>query len=59
MDKIVKNAEGIDRYISITVVSNSINRKVHSLDDIAIKKVISAKLKNLYNFTNGCVLMFL
>ena len=55
MDKIIKNAEGMDRYISITAGSNSINRKVHSLDDVTIKKVPSARLKTLYNFTNGCV----
>lgn len=55
MDKIIKNAEGMDRYISITDGSNAINRKVHSLDDVTIKKVPSARLKTLYNFTNGCV----
>lgn len=55
MDKIIKNAEGMDRYISITSGSNSINRKVHSLDDVTIKKVPSSRLKTLYNFTNGCV----
>ena len=55
MDKIIKNAEGMDRYISITSGSNSINRKVHSLDDVTIKKVPSSRLKTLYNFTDGCV----
>lgn len=54
MNKIVKSAEGIQR--SITVTSPvSINRKVHSLDDVTIKMVPSARMKTAYDFTDGCV----
>lgn len=54
MRKIIKNAEGIERMISVTTPS-TINRKVHSLDDVEIKMVPSARMKTKYNFTDGCV----
>ncbi|MBN1050276.1 capsid protein [Clostridium botulinum] len=54
MNKVVKNAEGIERTMLITT-PNSINRKVHSLDDVEIKMVPAARLKTLYDFSNGCV----
>lgn len=54
MARIVKEAEGIQRVISVTT-PNTINRKVHSLDDVKIKKVPSARMKTKYNFTEGCV----
>lgn len=54
MRKIIKNAEGIERMISISTPTN-INRKVHSLDDVEIKMVPSARMKTKYDFTDGCV----
>jgi len=54
MRKIVKEAEGIQRAVMVTTPS-TINRKVHSLDDVAIKMVPSARMKTKYNFTDGCV----
>lgn len=54
MRKIVKEAEGIQRMMTITTPS-TINRKVHSLDDVAIKMVPAARMKTKYDFTNGCV----
>ncbi|NOW85315.1 hypothetical protein B0H39_003196 [Clostridium beijerinckii] len=54
MNKVVKSAEGIQRTITITTPS-TINRKVHSLDDVDIKMVPAARMKTLYNFTDGCV----
>ena len=54
-NKLLKNAEGIQRTLEISS-AKSIDRRVRSLDDIAkIKKVPSARLKTLFNFTNGCV----
>lgn len=54
-NKLLKNAEGIQRTLEINS-ANSIDRRVRSLDDIAkIKEVPSARLKTLFNFTNGCV----
>ncbi len=51
MRKIVKEAEGIQRVISISTPS-TINRKVHSPDDVTIKSVLSARMKAKYNFTD-------
>ena len=54
MNKIVKAAEGLQRVISVTTPA-TINRKVHSLEDVTIKHVPSARMKTQYNFTDGCV----
>ena len=53
MNKIVKAAEGLQRVISVTTPA-TINRKVHSLDDVTIKHVPSARMKTQYDFTDGC-----
>lgn len=55
MNKIVKKAEGIERSIDVSGGSSTINRKVHSLDDVTIKMVPAARMKTAYDFTNGCV----
>lgn len=52
--KLLKEAEGIQRTLTVTTPS-TINRKVHSLDDVAIKSVPSARMKTKYDFTDGCV----
>lgn len=52
--KIIKEAEGIQRVMTVTTPS-TINRKVHSLDDVTIKMVPAARMKTKYNFTEGCV----
>jgi len=54
MRKIIKEAEGIQRMIVVNTPS-TINRKVHSLDDVTIKSVPSARMKTKYDFTDGCV----
>ena len=54
MNKIVKEAQGIQRNITINTAS-TINRKVHSLDDVTIKMVPAARMKTAYDFTDGCV----
>lgn len=54
MNKIAKKAEGIQRNITVNTAS-SINRKVHSLDDVTIKMVPAARMKTAYDFTDGCV----
>lgn len=54
MRKIVKEAEGISRSITINTPS-TINRNVHSLDDVMIKMVPAARMKTAYDFTEGCV----
>lgn len=54
MAKIVMEAEGLQRVMTVTSPS-TINRKVHSLDDVTIKKVPAARMKTKYDFTDGCV----
>ena len=54
LNKIVKEAQGISRSVTVSTPV-SINRKVHSLDDVTIKMVPSARMKTKYNFTEGCV----
>lgn len=53
MNKIVKEAEGLQRVMSVTTPS-SINRNVHSLDDVTIKMVPAARMKTKYDFSDGC-----
>lgn len=54
MRKIIKEAEGIQRVMTVTTPV-TINRKVHSLDDVTIKMVPAARMKTKYDFTDGCV----
>ena len=53
MNKIAKEAQGIERTIMVSGGSTSINRKVHSIDDVTIKMVPAARMKTIYDFTNG------
>lgn len=53
--KLLKNAEGIQRYLEAKGGAN-IDRRVHSIDDI--KKIVTVpkdRMKSAYNFTSGCV----
>lgn len=53
--KLLKNAEGIQRTLEINN-ANSIDRRVRSVDDISkIIEVPSARLKTLFDFSNGCI----
>ncbi len=54
MQKLIKEAEGITRTMSVGA-AGVINRKVHSIDDVTMKPVPSARFKTKYNFTDGCV----
>ena len=55
MMKTAKKAEGIQRTMDVSGGSNAVNRKVHSLDDVTLKSVPSARMKTKYEFTEGCV----
>lgn len=53
--KLLKNAEGVHRTLEVTSPS-SIDRRVRSVDDISqIIEIPSARMKTLFDFTNGCV----
>lgn len=54
INKLLKNAEGLTRNITVDSKGGNINRQVYSLDDVTIIKVPSARMKTLYDFTNGC-----
>lgn len=54
MNKIIKEAEGLQRMINVNAPAN-VNRKVHSLDDVTIKMVPASRMKTKYDFTDGCV----
>lgn len=55
MNKMIKNAQQIQRNINVNSNNGNIDRRVYSLDDVTIKKVPSARFKTKYNFTDGCV----
>ena len=53
--KVLKNAEGIQRYLETKGGAN-IDRRVHSIDDIKkIQVVPKDRMKTAYVFTDGCV----
>ena len=55
VNRTLKNAEGIQRYLEANGGAN-MDRRVHSVDDInKIKEVPSDRLKTIYNFTDGCI----
>ncbi|WP_027296095.1 hypothetical protein [Robinsoniella sp. KNHs210] len=54
MQKIIKEAEGIQRVMTVTTPS-TINRNVHSLDNVTFRMVPAARMKTKYDFTTGCV----
>lgn len=53
MNKIIKEAQGLQRTITVTAPL-TINRSVHSLDDVTFKMVPAARMKTKYDFTDGC-----
>ena len=53
--KLLKRADGIQRTLDVTSGNKNINRNVHSIDDIEIVSVPSARMKTKYNFTEGAV----
>lgn len=54
VQKLLKEADGITRTMSVGA-AGVIDRRVHGLDDVTIKTVPSARFKDKYDFTTGCV----
>lgn len=52
--KLLKNAQGITRTLSVGA-AGVIDRTVHSIDDVTLRTVPSARFKTLYTFTDGYV----
>lgn len=51
--KILKEAEGISRSLSVQSNNGTIDRRVMRLDEVEILPVPSARFKTLYDFTDG------
>lgn len=55
MNKIIKNAQNIQRTMDVNSNNGKVDRRVYSLDDVTIQKVPSGRMKTKYDFTDGCV----
>lgn len=55
VNRLLKTADGIQRNVSVQGGSTAINRAVHSIDDVKIVSVPTARMKTAYDFTDGCV----
>ena len=53
LSTIFKEAQGLSRFLNVNPNNGSIYRAVHSLDDVEIIKVPSARMKTAYDFTTG------
>lgn len=53
--KLLKQAQDLQRMLSVTQNNGSVNRNVYSLDDVTIVTVPSSRMKTAYNFTDGAV----
>ena len=53
--KVLKEAEGLTRFLQVNPNNGSIYRNVHSLDDVQIVTVPSGRFKTAYDFTTGFV----
>ncbi|WP_342538452.1 capsid protein [Sporosarcina sp. FSL K6-1540] len=55
VNKLLKEAEGIQRSIDVAGNSQNIKRSIYSLDDVTIEMVPSSRMKTAYNFTDGAI----
>jgi hypothetical protein len=53
--KLLKQAQDIQRMLSVSQNSGSVDRNVYSLDDVTIVTVPSSRMKTAYDFTDGAV----
>lgn len=51
--KMLKEAEGMTRFLNVNPNNGTVYRNVHSLDDVQIVTVPSARFKTAYDFTTG------
>lgn len=54
-ERLIKNAEDVQKIFSLNAGGNGFMRAVRSLDDVKIQKLPSSRMKTSYNFTDGCV----
>lgn len=55
VEKLIKNAEEVQKVYSLNAGGNGFMRAVRNLDDVKIQKIPSARMKTTYDFTDGCV----
>lgn len=55
VNKVLKQANELQRQIGIAGANGQINRSVYSLDDVEITVVPSSRMKTVYDFTDGAV----
>lgn len=55
VNKLLKQADKIQRSIDVAGNSGNVNRNIYSLDDVTITMVPSSRMKTAYNFTDGAV----
>ena len=55
VNKLLKQAQDIQRKLDITGNSGAVSRSIYSLDDVTIKVVPSSRMKTVYDFTDGAV----
>lgn len=54
-NKLLKQAQEIQRMNILSGSASSVNRNIYSLDDVTIKRVPSSRMKTAYDFTDGAV----
>ncbi|MGG4039902.1 capsid protein [Heyndrickxia ginsengihumi] len=55
VNKVLKNADNVQRFISVTQNDGVVNRNIRSLDEVKIVVVPSSRMKTIYDFTDGAV----
>lgn len=55
VNKLLKQAQDIQRKLDVIGNSGAVNRSIYSLDDVMIKVVPSSRMKTVYDFTDGAV----
>ena len=53
VDKMLKEADGMTRFLNVNPNNGTVYRNVHNLDDVQIVKVPSARFKTKYDWTTG------
>lgn len=53
--KLLKQAEDVQRFISVQSNNGTVDRSVRKLDDVTLVQVPSSRMKTIYDFTNGAV----
>ena len=53
VNKLIKTAAEVNRYIEVSDSKGNINRNVRSLDDAEIVVIPSSRMKTVYNFSDG------